>query len=150
MGFCETLVVAIGASPSGTAETDAVDAASAALDEVIRSHDVVLCVAGVGPLGLLTCPYCTKAMQLLDEKGIPYHVYDSGTKGTASRTALIDRCQGTTSVPEVFVLGTWVGGWDESDGGAKGAPGIEPLMASGTFEEALRRQDASLCRHLVK
>ncbi len=26
------------------------------------------------------------------------------------------------------------GGFDESDGGVKGAPGIEPLVKNGTFE----------------
>ena len=120
-------------------------AASVALDEVANSHDVVLFVAGVGPLGMITCPYCTKAQALLKEKGVSYHLQDAGGKGTPSRAALIKRCQGTVSVPMVFMLGTLVGGWDESDGGSKGAPGIQPLMASGQFEQALASRDPDLC-----
>lgn len=129
------------ASASPTEPTDV----AAELDTIISSNDLVLFVAGVGPFGLLTCPYCSKAEVLLKDKGITYTKYDCGTKGTPMRTAVIERCQGTTSVPEVFMFGSWVGGWDMSDGGTKGAPGIEPLMASGQFEQALAKRDASLC-----
>ena len=74
-----------------------------------------------------------------------YHEHDAGAKGTASRAALVQRCKGTKTVPEVFLFGTWVGGWDKTDGGEKGAPGIEPLMENGLFEQAVAKKDASLC-----
>ena len=74
-----------------------------------------------------------------------YHEHDAGSKGTASRAALVQRCKGTKTVPEVFLFGTWVGGWDKTDGGEKGAPGIEPLMENGLFEQAVAKKDASLC-----
>lgn len=58
-----------------------------------------------------TCPYCIAAKRLLQKKGVAYSEIDVGGN-PALRTAMTQRT-GRTSVPQIFIGGTHVGGCDD-------------------------------------
>ena len=58
------------------------------------------------------CPYCSRATALLDRKGIAYDEHDI-TMGGAKRAEMIARADGRTTVPQVFIGSTHVGGSDD-------------------------------------
>jgi glutaredoxin 3 len=58
------------------------------------------------------CPYCSRAKRLLDEKGVAYEEFDI-TMGGPRRAEMIQRADGRTTVPQIFVDGAHVGGSDE-------------------------------------
>jgi glutaredoxin 3 len=58
------------------------------------------------------CPYCARAMQLLDTKGVAPTEYDI-TLGGPKRTEMIERSGGRVTVPQVFVDGRHIGGSDD-------------------------------------
>lgn len=58
------------------------------------------------------CPYCTRAKRLLSQKGAAFEEYDI-TMGGPKRAEMIDRANGRTTVPQVFIDGTHVGGSDD-------------------------------------
>ena len=58
------------------------------------------------------CPYCTRAMRLLADKGVTPTEYDI-TFGGAQREEMIQRASGRTTVPQVFIDGKHVGGSDD-------------------------------------
>jgi glutaredoxin 3 len=58
------------------------------------------------------CPYCSRAIALLGRKGIAYDEHDI-TMGGPKRAEMIARADGGTTVPQVFVGGTHVGGSDD-------------------------------------
>ena len=60
----------------------------------------------------LFCPYCTRARRLLDQKGFEYTDIDI-IADTSKRTEMVRRAGGRTSVPQIFIDGTYVGGCDE-------------------------------------
>lgn len=60
----------------------------------------------------MMCPYCIRAKRLLDEKGIPYESYPVDFNGS-QRQKMIERARGRTTVPQIFVDGTHIGGCDE-------------------------------------
>ncbi|MBL9013485.1 MAG: glutaredoxin 3 [Myxococcales bacterium] len=58
------------------------------------------------------CGYCTAAERLLDEKGVAYEKIDvSGD--TEKRTWLVEVTGGRTTVPQIFIDGRSIGGYDE-------------------------------------
>jgi len=59
-----------------------------------------------------TCPYCLRARQLLDGKGIAHddHVVDMGGPKKAE---MVQRAGGRTTVPQIFIGGKHVGGCDD-------------------------------------
>ena len=59
-----------------------------------------------------TCPYCWRAKHLLDSKGVDYKeiVIDFGGP---DRQVMIQRANGRTTVPQVFIDGRHVGGCDD-------------------------------------
>jgi len=57
------------------------------------------------------CPYCARARQLLDAKGLDYQEID--VWADAARDALMRERSGRTSVPQIFIDGYHVGGSDE-------------------------------------
>lgn len=118
-----------------------VDSLRSELQSIIDSNDLVIFSAPVGPNKDKTCPYVAKTIAALDAAGITYHHHVVGPKGTDSRTALIELCKGVGTVPEGFCLGQWIGGFDASDGGHLGAPGIMPLFESGKLKSALHSRD---------
>ena len=57
------------------------------------------------------CPYCERAMGLLDRKGVAYREIDA-PHGSDAREQAIER-SGRTSVPQIFIAGKHVGGCDD-------------------------------------
>lgn len=73
------------------------------------------------------CPYCARAMRLLAERGVEPVEYDI-TLGGSKRAEMIERANGRTTVPQIFIDGRHVGGSD--DLAALDADGkLEPLLA---------------------
>lgn len=58
------------------------------------------------------CPYCTRAIALLNRRGLAYDEYDI-TMDAPKRREMIDRGAGRTTVPQIFIDGQHVGGSDE-------------------------------------
>lgn len=58
------------------------------------------------------CPYCTRAKRLLDDKGAAYEEIDI-TMGGPKRQEMLGRANGRTTVPQVFIGDTHVGGSDD-------------------------------------
>jgi len=58
------------------------------------------------------CPYCDRAKALLTRKGVSFEEKDAPS-GSAARKEAFERSGGRTSVPQIFVDGTLIGGSDE-------------------------------------
>lgn len=58
------------------------------------------------------CSYCARAKRLLDGKGVPYEEYDL-TMGGPQRAEMIQRANGRTTVPQIFIDGRHIGGSDD-------------------------------------
>ncbi len=58
------------------------------------------------------CPYCARALHLLEQKGLAYTEIDA-PHGTAARSEAIRRSGGRTTVPQVFIDGQAIGGSEE-------------------------------------
>ncbi len=58
------------------------------------------------------CPYCSRAKALLGRKGIAYDEHDI-TMGGPDRATMIERANGGSTVPQIFVGGHHVGGSDD-------------------------------------
>lgn len=58
------------------------------------------------------CPYCYAAKALLSRKGVLFTEIDvAGNR--ERRSEMIERANGRTTVPQIFIGGTHVGGCDE-------------------------------------
>lgn len=74
------------------------------------------------------CPYCSRAMRLLASKGVEPQEHDI-TLGGPRRQEMIQRAQGRTTVPQVFIDGRHIGGSDDLAAlDARG--GLEPLLTA--------------------
>ena len=60
----------------------------------------------------MTCPYCVRVKSLLDRKRAAYEEF-SVDGGGARRTEMIQRANGKSSVPQIFIDGRHVGGCDD-------------------------------------
>ena len=58
------------------------------------------------------CPYCWRAKQLLDSKGVEYEEI-AVDHGGEVRQQMIQRAHGRTTVPQIFIRDHHVGGCDE-------------------------------------
>ncbi|HJS32325.1 MAG TPA: glutaredoxin 3 [Alphaproteobacteria bacterium] len=58
------------------------------------------------------CGYCHRAKRLLEEKGVDYSEYDILMYG-AKRAEMTARANGRTTVPQIFINGDHVGGYEE-------------------------------------
>lgn len=58
------------------------------------------------------CPYCWRAKALLDAKGVAYKEIAVDVGG-AQRQAMIQRANGRTTVPQIFVGELHIGGCDD-------------------------------------
>ena len=80
-----------------------------------------------------TCPFCRRAKDFLDEKGVKYSVLEldelEGNKGNEIR-AILGKKTKRTSVPSIFIGGKYIGGCNDG-------PGLLPLAASGELDELL-------------
>jgi glutaredoxin 3 len=58
------------------------------------------------------CPYCARAVALLTDKGVAFKEINA-PHGTPERKAAIERSGGRTTVPQIFISGTPIGGCDD-------------------------------------
>jgi len=58
------------------------------------------------------CPYCVRAKQLLDSKDVDYTEIDV-TGDDAARIALVEKSGGRRTVPQIFINGQSIGGYDD-------------------------------------
>ena len=58
------------------------------------------------------CPYCSRAVNLLTEKGVEFQEIDA-PGGSKARAEARQRAGGLTSVPQIFIDGRHIGGSDE-------------------------------------
>ena len=72
------------------------------------------------------CPYCADAKELLSRKGVSFHEIDvSGNRD--KRKEMIQRANGRSTYPQIFIGATHVGGCDdlyELDAAGK----LDPLL----------------------
>lgn len=73
------------------------------------------------------CPYCVRAVQLLNKKGVKFTEIDAGSNA-AKKEEMMQR-SGRRTFPQIFIGQTHVGGCDDlHDLDAKG--GLDPLLAA--------------------
>jgi len=72
------------------------------------------------------CPYCHWAKELLSRKGISFREIDVTTDRTM-RQQMIERADGRTTVPQVFIGSRHIGGCDELYA-LEDAGKLEPLL----------------------
>lgn len=58
------------------------------------------------------CPYCKRARKLLDDKNVKYDVIDVMMEPRRKKE-MMDRAEGRTSVPQIFINNEHIGGCDE-------------------------------------
>lgn len=58
------------------------------------------------------CPYCSRALALLRRKGAEFEEFDI-TMGGAKRVEMIERANGRTTVPQIFIGDRHIGGSDD-------------------------------------
>ena len=58
------------------------------------------------------CGYCARAKALLEGKGIAFDEYDI-TMGGPKRSEMLDRANGGSTVPQIFIDGRHIGGSDD-------------------------------------
>lgn len=74
------------------------------------------------------CPYCTRAVQVLKEKGVELNEIDAGMDAKL-REEMIQRSNGGRTFPQIFVGDTHIGGCDDMmalDRAGK----LDPMLAS--------------------
>ena len=59
-----------------------------------------------------TCPYCQRARQLLSSKGVATQEYVVDMGGT-KKEEMVQRANGRTTVPQIFIGGQHIGGCDD-------------------------------------
>ena len=74
------------------------------------------------------CPYCTRALRLLADKGVAPQEHDI-TMGGPKRQEMIGRSGGRTTVPQVFIDGRHIGGSDDL-AALDGAGKLDPLLGA--------------------
>ena len=80
------------------------------------------------------CSYCHDAKELLTRKGVTFTEIDvSGDR--EKRREMIERANGRTTVPQIFIGATHVGGCDELYA-LEEAGKLDPLLAAGESETA--------------
>jgi glutaredoxin 3 len=74
------------------------------------------------------CPYCARALKLLEGKGVAFKEIDA-PGGSPARAEARER-SGKTSVPQIFIDGQHIGGCDDLVSlDRKG--GLDPLLGIG-------------------
>lgn len=73
------------------------------------------------------CPYCRRARQLLEGKGVAYEEID--VEMSPDARAEMQRRSGRTSVPQIFIGERHVGGCDDLHE-LDAAGGLDPLLRS--------------------
>jgi len=73
------------------------------------------------------CPYCVRAKRLLAEKGVVFEEHDI-TLGGPQRAEMIQRANGRSTVPQIFIGDRHVGGSDDL-AALERAGKLDPLLA---------------------
>ena len=73
------------------------------------------------------CPYCSAAKELLRRKGVDFIEIDVGGNRDL-RARMVERAGGRTTVPQIFIGETHVGGCDDLHA-LDDAGGLDPLLA---------------------
>ncbi len=73
------------------------------------------------------CPYCTRAVALLQQKGVAFTEIDA-PGGSPERAQSRER-SGRTSVPQIFIDGRHIGGCDDLMA-LNRTGGLDPLLAA--------------------
>ena len=73
------------------------------------------------------CPYCTRALRLLGDKGANVEEIDI-TMGGPGRAEMLARSNGSATVPQIFVGERHVGGFDDL-AGLERAGELDALLA---------------------
>jgi len=73
------------------------------------------------------CPYCRMAKRLLEEKGQAFVEFDVELEPD-KYDEMLDRSQGRYTVPEIFIDGDLIGGFDD----------LRALDASGELDDILK------------
>eukprot|EP00667_Euglena_gracilis_P016676 EG_transcript_17479 len=81
-------------------------AALEAFDRLTRRHRVLV-------FGGPNCPYCAKARQWLEGQDIPYHYTDVETMEGAELGVVASKVSGHQTIPNIFVNGMHLGGYDQ-------------------------------------
>jgi glutaredoxin 3 len=97
------------------------------LKTIVSGSDVVVFSGSM-------CPYCTKAKSLLNDKGVPFTEVDVTS---AYRNALYEATS-QTSVPSIWVKGTYIGGCND---GPEEWMGLSKCLRSGKFEELMSKTE---------
>ena len=74
------------------------------------------------------CPYCARALGLLRDKGVEYEEFDI-SMGGPKRAEMLQRANGRSTVPQIFVNDQHLGGCDDIvalDRAGK----LDPLLAA--------------------
>jgi glutaredoxin 3 len=69
-------------------------------------------VAKVQVYSTTYCPFCTRAKALLKNKGVPFEEIDV-TDDDKLRQKMVELAGGRRTVPEIFINGKIIGGYDE-------------------------------------
>jgi glutaredoxin 3 len=77
------------------------------------------------------CPFCTRAKSLLKSKGVSFTEIDV-TDDYALRAKMVELSGGRRTVPEIFINGKIIGGYDE----------LYALNARGELDPLLAQRDA--------
>ena len=89
----------------------------------------------VAVFSFTTCPFCRRAKDFLDERGIEYAALEldelPGNDGNEIR-AVLGRKTGRTSVPSIFINGECIGGCNDG-------PGLLPLAERGELDKLLAK-----------
>ncbi|MGI9385469.1 MAG: thioredoxin-disulfide reductase, partial [Methyloligellaceae bacterium] len=79
------------------------------------------------------CPYCTRAKSLLDAKGVAYQEID--VTHDAALQAEVQQRSGRKTVPQIFVSGEGIGGFDDM-AALDQAGGLDPLLGDAPVLDA--------------
>ena len=75
------------------------------------------------------CPYCARAKNLLQSKGIDYEETDIGMDA-GKRAEMMQRANGRHTVPQIFIDGRHVGGSDDLSELERSGR-LDPLLQGG-------------------
>ena len=76
----------------------------------------------------LSCPYCDNAKELIKAKGLNYQEYLID-KDPAKREEMLARTNGRRTVPQIFINGDHIGGFDD----------LKQLNDSGKLDQMLNK-----------
>jgi glutaredoxin 3 len=73
------------------------------------------------------CPFCVRAKSLLKKKGVAFEEIDVGDDPEL-RESMVERAGGRRTVPEIFINGHIIGGYDELKA-LDDAKELDPLLS---------------------